>query len=89
MQGFTSGILSGDEESKYYLASCTAYTLRDDKPAFELSKMWHKLDENCYIDDYEIQYFNINFTDGMKFNCEHVEDKTPFAYKCRLYKIKE
>lgn len=85
MNGFTSGIVG--DNPKYYLVSCSAYRLEDDQTAFSMAKSWHRLDEKSYIDDYEVEYCKIKFTEGTRFNIEWCEPKTPFAYKCRLYEI--
>ena len=81
---FTSGLF-GD----LYVIDSNYYNLQDDITCFRLSKMYHKLPEDCFIKEnsYEVKYGKIKNTEDNKYLIYWYDEYKPGTRKLRVYKI--
>lgn len=72
-----------------YVVNEKYYLVNDDMTCFRLSKLYHSLPENCFIEEnsYEIKYGKVKNTGDNNYLIYWQDKYKPFSSKFRVYKI--
>ena len=80
----TSGVFGN-----LYIINEKYYGINDDMTCFKMSKSYHSLPEDCFIEEntYEVKYGKVKNISGNNFIIYWYDEYKPFLSKFRVYKI--